>query len=236
MATYVAPETMLRLGSGALWGSGCLLAERAIWGGRRCRSRRRERNISRAGLPSRLSRCGRPRVRSTQRTCKPTPARNSTDACSNALSRRSAKPGGAITSRPARAPREPSTLPKYVAAPSSISCTGNRTLDRGQHSSVRNIGRHMLRATYGDISMPRRLAPGRATARDSNRRARSPARSLRPFGRPLAPRLLRHVSNHTDEVAGAIAFGYRGVNAALSQRQRTAEPDPGNRFLIDRCP
>ena len=100
-----------------------------------CRSRRRERNISRAGLPSRLSRCGPPRVRSTRRTCKPTPARNSMNACSNALSRRSAKPGGAITSRPARAPREPSTLPTYVAAPSSIPCTGNA------HSTEGNIVR-----------------------------------------------------------------------------------------------
>ena len=131
---------MLRLGSGALWGSGCLRAERAIWGGRRCRSRRRERNISRAGLPSRLSRCGRPRVRSTRRTCKPTPARNSMSACSNALSRRSAKPGRAITSRPARAPREPSTLPKYVAGAELDPLHRQRTLDREQHSSVRNIG------------------------------------------------------------------------------------------------
>jgi hypothetical protein len=47
---------------------GWLRAERAIWGVRRCRSRRRDRNISRAGLPSRLSRCGRPVVRSTRRT------------------------------------------------------------------------------------------------------------------------------------------------------------------------
>ena len=53
----------------------CVLSA-PIWGGWRCRSRRRERNISRAGLPSRLSRCGRPRVRSTRRACKPTPARN----------------------------------------------------------------------------------------------------------------------------------------------------------------
>ena len=45
--------------------------------------------------------------------------------------------------------------------------------------------------SFGDISMPR-CSCLRGDARDSVRRARSPARSLRPSGCPLMARLVRH--------------------------------------------
>ena len=55
--------------------------------------------------------------------------------------------------------------------------------------------------------------PG-ATPRDSNRRAGSRARLLRPSERPVARLMVRHVSDHADEVDGTIAFASRGVDAS----------------------
>jgi hypothetical protein len=53
-------------------------------------------------------------------------------------------------------------------------------------------GRTHRTRVFGDISMPRRLYLRGGRCPDSDRQARSPARSLRPSGPPLAPPFLRH--------------------------------------------
>ena len=133
--------------------SGCLRADRGLWGRRRFRSLSRQRNIFSAGLTSRPSRCGQTMSRLTRLTCTSRPARNSSDACSIALGRRIAKPGRCRTSHAVRVAREPSTGPKLCCAGKPRSPATAPTFGRGQHTSARNIARHMLRATYGDASI-----------------------------------------------------------------------------------
>ena len=135
--------------------SGCLRADRGLWGRRRFRSLSRQRNIISAGLTSRPSRCGPTMSRSTRLTCMSRPARNSSDTCAIALGPRIAKPGRCRTSHAARVARERSTGPKICCAGKPRSHCNGATFARGQHSSARNIGRHMLRATYGDVALLR---------------------------------------------------------------------------------
>jgi hypothetical protein len=113
--------------------------------------------------------------RSTGLTFTSRPARNSSDASSIALGRRIAKPGRCRTSRAVRVARELSTASKLCCAGKPRSPGTAPTFGRGQHSSARNIGRHMLRATYGDIGIvPIRPYPRRSEVADSPTRGSAP--------------------------------------------------------------
>ena len=141
--------------------SGCLRADRGLWGRRRFRSLSRQRNIISAGLTSRPSRCGPTMSRSTRLTCMSRPARNSSDTCAIALGPRIAKPGRCRTSHAARVARERSTGPKICCAGKPRSHCNGATFARGQHSSARNIGRQLDRAVR-DMASGKAVVGGEA--------------------------------------------------------------------------
>jgi hypothetical protein len=141
MATYVALRTMLRMGSGARRASDCLRAEHAPCEPRRFRSLVVSATYFRLGCYRDYRRCGSTTSRSTRRACTSRPARNSSDVRSiahwaaespclaaGATEPRSRVPRSLQPAQPMLR-RKPDPLP---AAP---------TFDRGQHISVRNIGR-----------------------------------------------------------------------------------------------
>ena len=86
--------------------------------------------------------------------------------------------------------------------------------------SSRCLWRHLDAATSGRAG---------GEARDSNRRARSAARSLRPSGRPLTARLVRHVSDRAVRSRRPIAFesGGIGTRAVASATRRSRATAPG---------
>lgn len=82
------------------------------------------------------------------------------------------------------------------------------------HPPLRAITSSSARLGAGESGwrhlMPRRLWLRGGGCPDSDRRPRSSGRSLRLSGRPLAPRLVRHGSDHPDCGASAIQFVVRG--------------------------
>ena len=96
-------------------------------------------------------------------------------------------------------------------------------------ASLKRIGCPTPASGLSDTAMPRCRGVGAGDARDSDRRARSPARSLRPSGRPLTARLVRHglscpaaaggrLLQPDDAQAESLEAG--GIRRAIASRRR----------------
>jgi len=166
--------------------------------------------------------CGRPliegrcRARQSRREHPPAPP-----APKRRWTRRAGSRGSRRAQPPVSRPRAPPQGPPFT---SFTRPEGPHITDRSGHAvraSGHNVPRLLLsfsdrrasRDRFGDISMPRRLGLRPGDARDSNRPARSPARSLRASGRPLTARFLCLASDHA--ARAGIAFGCGGVHSRV---------------------
>ena len=128
--------------------SGCLRADRGLWGRRRFRSLSRQRNIFSAGLTSRRSRCG-PTNESLDSADMYVEASTELKRCVLDRVGPANRQAWPVSHQPRRARGSRNRQPgrNYVAVVSPDPPATAPTFARGQHSSARNIGRQTDRAT-----------------------------------------------------------------------------------------